>query len=102
MNIKEFVDGFGAMTCVVSVESFEDGRYGKFRIVDGNKTYIDSIENPAPGAEMLVQKFEPNAEYTHYMTRILTLRIIVTELRLIRNVFIPMRILIECQVYGLI
>ena len=54
MNIKEYVNGFGAMTCVVSVESFEDGRYGKFRIVDGNKTYIDSIENPAPGAEMLV------------------------------------------------
>ena len=69
MNIKEFVDGFGAMTCIVSVVSFEDGRYGKFRIVDGNKTYIDSIENPAPGAEMLVQKFEPNAEYTYYMTR---------------------------------
>ena len=69
MDIKSFVNGFGAMTCVVSVEVFNDGRYGKFRIVDGNDAYIDSIEKPVSGAEMLVRTFVPNSEYTNYLTR---------------------------------
>jgi diguanylate cyclase (GGDEF) domain len=69
MDFQKYVDGFGAMTCVVSVEKLEDGRRGKFRIVCGNKTYIDSIEHPAPGTELLIQKFTPNTEYTDYLTR---------------------------------
>lgn len=69
MDIKQFVNGFGAMTCVISVESFGEGRYGKIRIVDGNDSYINSIEHPAAGVEMLVQKFIPNSEYTNYLTR---------------------------------
>ena len=69
MDFQSFVDGMGAMTCVVSVENLGDGKRGKFRIVTGNKAYIDSIENPAPGAELLVQKFIPNSEYTNYLTR---------------------------------
>ena len=39
MDFRKFADGFGAMTCVISVESFGDGKYGKIRIVDGNKPY---------------------------------------------------------------
>ncbi len=69
MDFQEYVNGFGAMTCVVSVEDLGDGKAGKYCIVAGNKSYIDSIENPAPGAEMLVKKFTPNAEYTTYLTR---------------------------------
>ena len=69
MDFKQFCNGFGAMTCVVSVEDLGDGRYGKIRIVDGNDAYISSIENPAPGVEMLVKKFVPNTEYTDYLTR---------------------------------
>ena len=69
MDLQKYVDGFGAMTCVVSVENLGDGKRGKFRIVCGNKTYIDSIEHPAPGAELLIQKFTPNSEYTDYLTR---------------------------------
>ena len=69
MDFQKYVDGFGAMTCIVSVEKLENGKRGKFRIVTGNKTYIDSIENPAPGAELLTQKFIPNQEYTNYLTR---------------------------------
>ena len=69
MDMKQFVNGFGAMTCVISVESFGEGRYGKIRIVDGNESYINSIEHPAAGVEMLVQKFIPNSEYTDYLTR---------------------------------
>ena len=56
-------------TCVISVEDLGDGRYGKIRIVDGNDAYVSSIENPAPGVEMLVDKFIPNSEYTNYLTR---------------------------------
>ena len=69
MDFKSYVDGFGAMTCVVSVEAFDDGKKGKFRIVDGNDSYINTIENPAPGTEMLKDVFVPNSEYTDYLTR---------------------------------
>lgn len=69
MDFRQFCNGFGAMTCVISVEDLGDGRYGKIRIVDGNDAYISSIENPAPGVEMLVKKFIPNSEYTNYLTR---------------------------------
>ena len=69
MDFQKYVDGFGAMTCVVSVENLGNGKRGKFRIVTGNKTYIDSIEHPAPGAELLTQKFTPDQEYTNYLTR---------------------------------
>ena len=69
MDLQNYVDGFGAMTCVVSVEDLGGGKRGKFRIVCGNKPYIDSIEHPAPGAELLIQKFTPDLEYTDYLTR---------------------------------
>ena len=69
MDLQKYVDGFGAMTCIVSVENLGNGNRGKFRIVTGNKAYIDSIEHPAPGAELLIQKFTPNQEYTNYLTR---------------------------------
>ena len=69
MDFQKIVDSMSAMTCVVSVEKLENGRHGKFRIVTGNKAYISSIEHPAPGSEMLTDKFIPNAEYTTYLTR---------------------------------
>ena len=69
MDLQEYVNGFGAMTCVVSVENLGGGKRGKFRIVCGNPAYVGSIEHPAPGAELLTQKFTPNAEYTNYFTR---------------------------------
>ncbi len=69
MDFQAVVDKMTAMTCVVSVEHFPDGRYGKFRIVTGNRAYIDSIEHPAPGTQMLTSKFTPNSEYTDYLTR---------------------------------
>ena len=69
MDFQAVVDGMSAMTCVVSVETLPDGKPGKFRIVTGNKVYIDSIEHPAPGAQMLSDKFVPNSEYTDYLTR---------------------------------
>ena len=69
MDFQTIVDGMSAMTCVVSVEKLPDGKKGKFRIVTGNKAYIDSIEHPAPGTQMLKDKFVPDSEYTDYLTR---------------------------------
>ena len=68
-DFQKVVDGIGAMACIVSVEKLEGGRAGKIRIVTGNQAYIDSIEKPAPGTEMLTDKFVPNAEYTTYLPR---------------------------------
>lgn len=69
MDFQSIVDSMHAMTCVVSVEKVDEDRYGKIRLVTGNRAYIDSIEKPAPGVEMLKTKFTPNSEYTDYMTR---------------------------------
>ena len=69
MDFQTIVDGIDAFACVVSVEKGEDGSYGKLRIVTGNQRYVDSIEKPVGGVEMLTRKFEPNSEYTNYMTR---------------------------------
>ncbi|MCR5674606.1 MAG: EAL domain-containing protein [Lachnospiraceae bacterium] len=69
MDFQKIVENMPAMTCIVSVELLPDGRCGKFRLVAGNKAYVDSIEHPAPGAQMLKDKFVPNSEYTDYLTR---------------------------------
>lgn len=69
MDFQAIADGMSAMTCVVSVERQPDGSFGPYRIVTGNKAYIDSIEHPAPGTKMLHEKFVPNSEYTDYITR---------------------------------
>ena len=69
MDFQKIVDGMTAMTCVVSVETLPDGKRGKFRLVAGNKAYVDSIEHPAPGTKMLKDVFVPNSEYTDYLTR---------------------------------
>ena len=69
MDYQTIVDGFTSMACIVSVEKNPEGAQRKFRIVTGNKAYIDSIEHPAPMAKMLTDKFTPNAEYTNYLTR---------------------------------
>ena len=61
-DFQAVVDHMGALTCVVSVEKQEEGKPCIFRIVTGNKAYIDSIEHPAPGTEMLTDKFIPNIE----------------------------------------
>ena len=69
MDFQAVVDSMHAATCVVSVENFGDGNYGKLRIVTGNKPYINSIEHPFDNVQMLTKKFVPNSEYTDYLTR---------------------------------
>ena len=68
MDFQNVVDSIGAMTCVMSVEKLDDG-YGEIRVVTGNRAYIDSIEKPTPGAELLTTEFVPNSLYTRYFTR---------------------------------
>ena len=69
MDFQGLVEHMPAMTCVVSVEKHPEHGKGIFRLVAGNKAYIDSIEHPAPGVVMLNTRFIPGSEYTDYITR---------------------------------
>ena len=69
MDFQKFVDGFQPMTCVMSVEKLSDGKWGKIRIVAGNKAYIDSIENMPDVPQALSNKFIPNSEYQNYFPK---------------------------------
>ena len=69
MDFQSFADSIPTAACVVSVEKLEGDKYGKIRIVTGNRPYLDSIEHPAEKLEMLTKKFVPNSEYTDYLTR---------------------------------
>ncbi len=69
MDFQKIVDGMSAKTCVISVETFPDGRYGNFRIVTGNRAYIDSLEHPVSGMEIFKTTFIPGSDYTDYLER---------------------------------
>ena len=69
MDFQKVADSLGAMTCVVSVDRIGDDDYGNVCIVAGNPAYVDSIEHPAGGVEMLTRKFVPGMEYTAYLTK---------------------------------
>ncbi|MBR0145100.1 MAG: hypothetical protein IJM25_00365 [Eubacterium sp.] len=65
MDYQAVVDGFSAMACIVSVEKNPDRNQRIYRIVTGNRAYIETIEHPAPGTEMLTNTFTPNASIRH-------------------------------------
>ena len=69
MDLQAIVDSFSTMACVISVEKKPDGNTRAFRIVTGNKPYIDSINHPIPSMRMKRDVFVPNLEYTEYMER---------------------------------
>ena len=69
MRFQAIVDSIGKAACVVSIEKTDDGNYGKIRIVTGNRAYIDTIENPVDGMNMLRREFVPDTEYTDYVAR---------------------------------
>ena len=68
-DFQQVADSIGAMTCVMSVGKLPDGSCGEIRIVTGNRSYIDSIENPPGDMHMLSEKFIPNSLYTRYLNR---------------------------------
>ena len=71
MDFQQFVDGFGPMTCIMSVQVFPDGNYGNIRILCGNKAYVNSIENPDNIAfsGMLKNEFIPDSPYERYIPK---------------------------------
>ena len=70
MDFQKFVDMIDIMTCVISVETKDDGSYGDIRIVTGNAPYIASIETVDESApQMLTNKFVPNSLYQNYFTK---------------------------------
>ena len=66
MDFQAFVDCIDVMTCVISVEMKEDGKYGDIRLVTGNKAYIASIEQVWDGPALMSNKFVPNSLYQNY------------------------------------
>lgn len=72
MDWKKFVDRFGPMTCILSVEKKPDGGYGTIRIVTGNDAYLDSLALAAGGVDLDSNQkavFVPNSEYTKYIPK---------------------------------
>lgn len=70
MDFKSFVDMIDPMTCVIAVEAKEDGSYGEIRIVDGNPSYIASIESPGEAMpQMLANKFIPDSPYQKFIPK---------------------------------
>lgn len=68
MDFKQYLDSCDSVTCIMSVEKKPDGGYGDIRILDGNKAYIESIENnPDANSDVAKEKvFVPNSLYTKY------------------------------------
>ena len=67
MDYQNFVNQIDIMTCIISVETKEDGTYGEIRIVTGNPAYINSIEHANPDVpQMMTSKFVPNSLYQIY------------------------------------
>ncbi|MBR5348875.1 MAG: GGDEF domain-containing protein [Lachnospiraceae bacterium] len=66
MDLQAFVDSIDVMTCVISVEMKEDGKYGDIRLVVGNKAYVKSIETVWDGPQLMSTKFVPNSLYQNY------------------------------------
>ena len=71
MDLQEYVNQFDSMTCVMSVEKFPDGTYGKIRIEVGNKAYISTFEQQSNSPAMMNggKGFVPGLEYTEYLPR---------------------------------
>ena len=69
MDYQKVVDGLKVPSCVVSIEKLANGGTGVFRLVAGNRAYLDSIEKPMEGMEMLSKQFVPNSDYTNYLPR---------------------------------
>ena len=70
MDFISFVNMIDTMTCIISVETKDDGSYGDIRIVTGNAPYIASIENvDASAPKMLTSKFVPNSLYQNYFPK---------------------------------
>lgn len=70
-KLREYADGIGVMTCIMSMELYPNGNYGNIRIVTGNQAYIDSIEDPAKSGMPALKtgRFIPNQPYETYIPK---------------------------------
>ena len=71
MDFQQFIDGFLADACVVSVEKKSDGGYGDIRIVAGNKLFVEMAENPPFMMDPTNKpdKFVPGSLYDKYLPK---------------------------------
>lgn len=72
MDLKNFVDHFTPMTCILSVEIRPDGSAGAIRIVEGNPAYIESIDLAHGNMDIEGENtkvFVPGSEYQKYIPK---------------------------------
>lgn len=60
MDFEKMINNYKTKTCVISVEKFPDDSYGNIRIVAGNKSHCDEIQN------FHHRPFIPNSPYEEY------------------------------------
>ncbi len=79
MDFHDLAEKFHSPTCIISVERKSDEEYGEIRIVEGNKSYLERIENPVfafdpsilgiPEVFQNTNKFIPNSLYEKYLPK---------------------------------
>ena len=60
MDFDSILSKYKTTTCIMSVETFEDGSYGNIRIVAGNKPHCDDM------LQTMHKPFVPNSPYAEY------------------------------------
>ena len=71
MDFQSYIDGFFAMSCIVSVEKKGEGERGDIRIVAGNRKFIEMVECPPfmTDPNIPIPKFEPDSIYSKYLPK---------------------------------
>ena len=61
MDFDKLLSGYKTKACVISVESYPDGRYGNIRIVAGNKPHCDDM------LKTMHKEFIPDSPYAEFL-----------------------------------
>lgn len=71
MDLKQFVNQFIPMTCIISVDKLPDGSFGNIKIVTGNDAYINAAESyrSVGAADIFKTSFVPDSPYERYMPK---------------------------------
>ena len=57
MEFKKILDSYKCNACIISVDTHEDGTYGNYLVVDGNKQFTDGV------LELTKHPFVENSPY---------------------------------------
>ncbi len=63
MDFDKILSGYKGKVCILSVEEYEDGKYGNITIVAGNKAHYDEMEF------VMHHPFVPGSPYEEYFPK---------------------------------